>query len=368
VRHGRCAGGCATQPSDGAGILNGGTLSLDGVEISGNRVEGGRGGALKNFSGTIPSIRDSTFSGNLSDDEGGAIDNGGTIGEIVRSLFADNHVISAASCTEGGAIYAGVLDLIAFTTFDGNTTSSGGCGSYGGAIYADDDLGLITDSTFTNNSSGKQGGAIYTDGSNAIGAITRTLFAGNSSEFGGGLREYDGSMGTISNSTFSGNTATGAGGAIETRSGTIAGLVNVTIVGNSAPMGAGIYSESGVPISNSILAGNTGGDTCEGTVTDSGGNRDDDDTCAPDDIAPETDYETSLAANGGATLTHALTPASVAIDDLGACPESIGGVDQRGAPRTDGACDIGAFEAVEGFLFADGFASGTDGAWSERVP
>ena len=49
-----------------------------------------------------------------------------------------------------------------------------------------------------------------------------------------------------------------------------------------------------------------------------------------------------LAENGGLTPTHALIPASPAIDTAqGSCPST----DQRGEARPSGlACDIGAFE------------------------
>ena len=52
----------------------------------------------------------------------------------------------------------------------------------------------------------------------------------------------------------------------------------------------------------------------------------------------------SLANNGGPTMTESISPPSIAINaaDNAACPAT----DQRGFPRNDGACDIGAFEAV----------------------
>ena len=49
-----------------------------------------------------------------------------------------------------------------------------------------------------------------------------------------------------------------------------------------------------------------------------------------------------LQDNGGPTLTHALSSSSPAIDsgDNTYCPST----DQRGVERSDGACDIGAYE------------------------
>ncbi len=60
----------------------------------------------------------------------------------------------------------------------------------------------------------------------------------------------------------------------------------------------------------------------------------------------------ALADNGGATLTHALSPMSIALDSgifSGAAAgfENCTSEDQRGEARDngDGACDVGAFEA-----------------------
>jgi hypothetical protein len=51
--------------------------------------------------------------------------------------------------------------------------------------------------------------------------------------------------------------------------------------------------------------------------------------------------------NGGLTPTFALLPGSNAIDsgDNAICSsQGVDSIDQRGYPRNDGACDIGAFE------------------------
>jgi hypothetical protein len=56
-----------------------------------------------------------------------------------------------------------------------------------------------------------------------------------------------------------------------------------------------------------------------------------------------------LQDNGGPTMTHALLPGSVAIDHVPAsmCLDENGDpltTDQRGFPRDDSMCDVGAFE------------------------
>ena len=56
-----------------------------------------------------------------------------------------------------------------------------------------------------------------------------------------------------------------------------------------------------------------------------------------------------LQNNGGPTETHALLPGSDAIDQIPTfdCVDAKGEpltTDQRGFPRDDGMCDVGAFE------------------------
>ena len=355
IRHGRCSGDCDFSSGAGGGIYNGGRLSLQAVTISSNQAALGDGGGIHNAQGTIVSIRDSTISGNRSINNGGGISNydpDGSIGSIVRTVFVENQALY------GAGLYAGITGVVAHSIFEGNIATN-----YGGGIYADGDLGLVTDCTFDGNSAGLQGGGLYTDVQNSIGLITRSVFVGNSSQYGGGLREYDGSMGRITNSTFSGNTATVRGGAIDTDTGTISAILNVTITGNSAPLGSGIYTGAAIPIVSSIFGANGAGDNCAGTFIDALGNRSDDSTCdGGGAIVPGTDYSLALADNGGNTATHALLAGSPAIDDIGACGVGIV-VDQRGAPRDDD-CDLGAFEAVNAYLFADGFETPVDWLWS----
>ena len=104
-----------------------------------------------------------------------------------------------------------------------------------------------------------------------------------------------------------------------------------------------VYGDNTVTLTNSIIANSQGGANCDGTIIDGGNNFADDDTCGPglSDITPGVDFDTSLADNGGQTLTHALLPGSVAIDAAGVCGLDT---DQRGFLRWDGTCDSGSYE------------------------
>ena len=90
-------------------------------------------------------------------------------------------------------------------------------------------------------------------------------------------------------------------------------------------------------IANSLVGGDCGG---AGGVNDSGNNFGGDPSCfGSSTITPGVDFDTTLADNGGPTLTHALLAGSVAID-AGACDLDF---DQRGVP-----CDSGSYEFVSG--------------------
>ncbi|PWB77649.1 MAG: hypothetical protein C3F15_02890 [Holophagae bacterium] len=77
--------------------------------------------------------------------------------------------------------------------------------------------------------------------------------------------------------------------------------------------------------------------------------------------------------DGGFRSHYPLLPDSPGID--WAAVVNFPATDQRGAPRPqdgDGngssICDSGAYEHLEGFLFADGFEWGYTSAWSATVP
>ena len=92
--------------------------------------------------------------------------------------------------------------------------------------------------------------------------VTRSTITGNSAGEGGGI--YNGGFLTVENSTISGNAATTSGGGIHNA---FNGLVNVTfstITDNTAPVGAGVWSQpvasliTSTFVGASILAGNNG--------------------------------------------------------------------------------------------------------------
>lgn len=239
--------------------------------------------------------------------------------------------ITGLTIADGSALDgAGIIVLLGGElTISNSTLADNSAGARGGGILVVADAqATISNSTLAGNSSGDLGGGIYVDGDAQVTISNSTLSGNSSADRGGGIRATTSAQVTISNSTLAGNsTATGGGGGIDIGSGATASF------------------------KSSIVADSPGGNDCAvtGTLTALGVNLDTDGTCsgftqvssAALDLGP-------LQGNGGPTETHALAPASVAVDAASDCEGAFGDpvtADQRGVPRPQGPeCDVGAFE------------------------
>ena len=288
------------------------------------------------------------------------------------------------------------LKLQFLTLFHGSVTDG-----EGGAIINQGTL-TVTNSTFSANQAAGGGGGHHGDGDGgAISnqgtlTVTNSTFSANQANGGSGGPDSNGDGGaifnanastlTVTNSTFSANQAAGDtggfgdkgdGGAIF-NAGTLT-VTNNTFSANKVDPGSGgggvngeggaIFNESSgtVELKGTILAastptpGNCGGSA----VTDAGYNISDDATCnfvsgsgssvitLPSVIGLDP---FGLQNNGGPTQTIALLAGSPAIDaiPLASCTLTT---DQRGMPRPDageGVCDIGAYEFQESFAGTSG--------------
>jgi hypothetical protein len=188
--------------------------------------------------------------------------------------------------------------------------------------------------------------------------IRRSLISDNRGQYTPGLfakaSSYSGSI-DMTSSTLSNNVATVQGGNLRLIA--IAGsLRNVTVIGPSLPEDpASLPNPEVISIRNSIFAGGS----CWGIAPDlvmqsGGGNLESPGSrCGfdnPTDLVGVADPRlAALADSGGYTATHALLPASPAIDS--AVADKCDTKDQRGFARpVDGnhdgipACDRGAYE------------------------
>ena len=244
---------------------------------------------------------------------------------------------SSSDGTGGGILARGDLTLIR------SAVESNAADEVGGGIWAFDRL-TVRDSTISGNRSGTVGGGL-----------------------GAGLVEME-------NVTISGNQAAQRGGGFYYPADT-AVLRNVTITGNSAPVGAGVASSQDtcagdIPcfgplvLERTVIAGKTGGadvgSDCSDMPRHGGGFNVLGAGCKPglDDLAgtPANPLDARLSPlgdHGGPTLTHVPLPGSPAID-LGPATSCLE-ADQRGRRRPadgdlDGStlCDAGAVERLRG--------------------
>lgn len=188
--------------------------------------------------------------------------------------------------------------------------------------------------------------------SNGIVHIENSTFHHNRGTNGGAITNLQGEM-FIRNSTFFGNVAT-VGGAIF-NSGKL--HVSFTTFAENTATGGHTFGNGGViDVDNSIISGSTDKKVavysfhlngCAGILpVDKGGNiQFPGNDCGASIVHIDPKLGT-LAENGGPTQTVTLLNNSPAIDFAipSLCESSVSNRDQRGMPRSDRQCDIGAFE------------------------
>lgn len=243
------------------------------------------------------------------------------------SVTFQNLAISNGYLASGNG--AGILNFgtatIANTTFSGNTIVTGG-----GAAVQNVGAMTVDKSSFLNNS------------------ITSTTAIAD-----GAAINNNGTSLTVSNSTFSGNSA-GRGGAIVASN--AMSIYNSTIVGNSANVtcGAGaIFAVGTTTLANTIVANNTSGGACRpncnGSVASGPDSISDNADCGAA-ITQATLAQMNLGALAGSPAYFPLNTGSAAIDtgNVAICAAApVNNTSQNGVTRSaDGKCDVGSFEAA----------------------
>lgn len=261
--------------------------------------------------------------------------NGGGIVVVAGSLVLLDSTITGNSASIGSGIYSTGTLTIRRSTISGNTGA--------GAVYGGGDT-TVVDSALADN----QGTAIVFPTAMKTLTIDRSTISGNTDASGIGGLQLQGGTANISNTTFSANTGAQGGDFWTFSDNVTLSLLNVTAVGGSAP--ALLFDHaSTVTLRNTLLAG-TGTRCSAGHLpTSQGNNLSSDTTCNLTNATDKPGVDPligPLAANGGATKTHALlagSPALNAGDGTG-----LETLDQRGKPRVQFATvDIGAVEVSE---------------------
>lgn len=402
LRNGFVSGG-----DTGGGIFNDGSLTLTGCVVSDNEASGGGGGGIYVTSTAQAglTLANTTLSGNKAQLGGGVYN----FGKLSASgcTFSNNQALGGS----GGGIYSQSPDFsLDHCTLNGNTAAGGGggitnfdsamltyvdlianhAGTFGGGML---NIGALSmgHGTVRGNIAATVGGGIFHTASGTTSAqISQSTISGNLAHQDGGGIWTDSAM-FVTNATIASNSSDRNGGGVYTKGGTYlnANFYNTTIAYNDADdnqdvdgAGGGIFldgtSVNGTNLYNSIVAGNFVGnqavsDDCYsfnhgglGTLNSHARNLfGNTDGCSISTVSGSYALLDSVAllgplqANGGPTETIALLSGSNAIDGTigGECLDSQSqpiAVDQRDVPRSDGACDVGAFE-YQDQIFANGF-------------
>lgn len=301
---------------------------------------------LRDAIGTAVNGDTINFDNSLS---GGTITLASTL-DVTPSLTIDGSALASPVSISGNNTVS-VFNIITGTNVVLNQLKiiNGNAGAFDGGGALNYGTLTISNSTFLSNTA-KYGGGIY----NWAGAnltLTNSTFSANSATNNGGAIASESTV-TIVNSTFSGNSANGDGGGITIVSPGILNIRNSTFSGNSAASGTthggGIINSGTLNYANTIVANSTSGGDCynnAATITTNLNNWVGDGGCSAS-LSGDPKLDT-LANNGGSTQTFALLPNSPAIDagDQATCTAApVSGLDQRGQPRNDLQCDIGAYE------------------------
>lgn len=264
-----------------------------------------------------------------------------TLDAAKGSLFVSENVAISGPADGVGVTVDGNHAVQLFSIGNGvtatisNLTIANGSADFGGGIT---NLGALSLSgvSMIGNSASNYGGGIYSDTASTL-TITNTTFSGNSAPVGGGIALNSSSGVTITNATLSGNTAqANEGGGIYNLSSTVT-FTNTIVAGNA------VISSTNIPndISGSVASGSnhnligTGGNG--GLTNGTNGNLV---GVVNPLLGPLGTYSNP---NGAQTLP--LLPSSPAINTGTATGAPL--TDQRGMARV-GMVDIGAFES-QGF-------------------
>ena len=344
-----------------------GGVSIEGAGASASTVSGAGidqafellGGAPVRLAGL--SIID-TFN-DSGEPEAGAINGEASEGDDL-TLEGVSIRDSASLDGYGGAIEDGSAVTVRHSRFSEDSATLGGGGAID--IFPGKEPSLsVSDSVFEGDSAGPYGGGALLVEGGASMSVTASTFDGDTAADGapGGAIQLDaGSTGTIYNSTFTADSA-GSGGAVSSEASQLA-LVNDTLAGNGAEVGAGLAVGAGkTSAENTIFAAPLGGGAnCSGKVSSAGHNLDEatPSSCGLSpkaaDIVGANPLLGALAANssidptaGGPPETLAPAPVSPALGAGSAVGCSlVGSLDERGFPRpgSGSSCDVGAYETL----------------------
>ncbi len=239
----------------GAVYANSTIASFTACIFNGNASGAGGGMFITGREGSNPTLKNCTFTRNLSV-EGGAIFGSGF---HLTDCVLDENIAEGS----GGAGYCGTRG----SRFDGCTFSNNVAGFDGGGLVLEGWDSTISRCEFIENSASEAGGAVMTTGCSPLGFYTRPLGGSDRANLVGRTSPW-GTPFSVTNCTFAGNSAS-EGGAI--RSVAALNLTNSIFTGNTAVEGGGLYASNscfGLPttLANCTFSENSAGSEYGGGV------------------------------------------------------------------------------------------------------
>ena len=281
-------------------------------------------------------------------------------GAGARSTVVDGNGASRVFTINNSATTTTVTGLTV-TGGNADATAPVTAGNGGGFLTGSQAILVLRGTAVVGNRASLSGGGISYGHTGATGTIENSLIAGNTAGDAGSVMAANGggifAQGglSVTNSTITDNAArttlAAQGGGILALAMNV-NLVNSTVSNNTAAggtsMGGGIMNAASLSATNTIVAGNTGGDCGAAAMGATlANNLSGDASCGFTGAAGRQNANPALgplADNGGPTNTRAISQSSPAANagTAAGCPAT----DQRGVARPQGpACDIGAFEA-----------------------
>ena len=248
---------------------NGGGLhSAEAIALENTTVVGNtaaNNGGGLHLENAFAEIIASTFEGNEAN-------HGGGIATLSSDLaLRDSAVKSNRAVTDGGG-----LRLYNGTATVENSDFTNNQGAYGGGLELSiNTAASVSDSEFSGNTASIRGGAIQTDEASALRLERSTLDSNQTEGAGGGL--FNRGTSELVNVTLYGNEARGTGGAIAIENPSAIVIRNSTVSGNrSDDLGGGLFSDGAadVKLLNTIVAENQGASANDvsGRFVDEGNN------------------------------------------------------------------------------------------------
>ncbi len=215
-------------PAHAGGIENSGTLALLHDRLVHN-VAVDPGGAIVNYA-TITALVDVSFVNNSSQSYGGALTNFGTIDVANGDVFERNFAQNGA----GAVNNEGAINTLDRTSFTGNRSE------YAGAIDNGGTIGDLSEDLFENNSVYGYGGALV-NVFGTMSDVSDDTFVGNSVSDplgqGGAVEQDFGNILTLADDTITGNHATTGGGIDNQTGSTIQSISGVIVALNTGTQG-----------------------------------------------------------------------------------------------------------------------------------